>query len=104
MLGHDSRRALYSGWLLSNVTFVDSCFAYRLKRIDETDDLYTQQLASKLEKGDIAPPASKGLHVYSRTVSGTTLGALPAVLGYFKAIRALCDKYDVLLLLNEVGF
>jgi hypothetical protein len=35
-------------------------------------------------------------------VVGATLGAVPAVAGYFKRIREICDKYGVLLILDEV--
>ena len=33
---------------------------------------------------------------------GATLGAVPAVPGYFEAIRETCDKYDVLFIADEV--
>jgi adenosylmethionine-8-amino-7-oxononanoate aminotransferase len=35
-------------------------------------------------------------------VVGATLGAVPAVEGYFKRIREICDTYGVLLILDEV--
>jgi adenosylmethionine-8-amino-7-oxononanoate aminotransferase len=35
-------------------------------------------------------------------VSGATLGAVPAVPGYFRRIRQICDRYGVLLILDEV--
>lgn len=35
-------------------------------------------------------------------VVGATAGALPATEGYFKRIREICNKYDVLLILDEV--
>jgi hypothetical protein len=38
----------------------------------------------------------------AETVVGATLGAVTAVPGYFKRIRAICDRYDVLLILDEV--
>ena len=30
------------------------------------------------------------------------LGCVPAVRGYFKAVRTICDKYGALLVLDEV--
>src|SRR5690606_26590882 len=36
------------------------------------------------------------------TVGGATAGVLTPVPGYFKAVRAVCDKYGVLLILDEV--
>ena len=35
-------------------------------------------------------------------VVGATMGAVPAVPGYFKRVRNICDKYGVLLILDEV--
>ena len=35
-------------------------------------------------------------------VVGATIGAVAAVPGYFKRIREICDRYDVLLILDEV--
>ena len=35
-------------------------------------------------------------------VVGATLGALPATPGYFQEIRAICDRYDVLFIADEV--
>ena len=36
-------------------------------------------------------------------VVGATLGTVPAVPGYFHRVREICDKYGVLLILDEVG-
>ncbi|HEY9547962.1 MAG TPA: aminotransferase class III-fold pyridoxal phosphate-dependent enzyme, partial [Kiloniellaceae bacterium] len=38
----------------------------------------------------------------AETVVGATAGAVPPVADYFKRIRAVCDKYGVLLILDEV--
>ena len=38
----------------------------------------------------------------AETVSGTTLGCAIATKGYFKAVREVCDKHDILMILDEV--
>lgn len=100
--GHDARRALYGDFMSNNVRFVDPCFAYRFKRKGETDWAYVQRLADQLEAEilDLGPENVAGF--VAETVSGTTLGCATATEGYFKAVRALCDKYDILLILDEV--
>lgn len=36
------------------------------------------------------------------TVVGATTGCVPSVEGYFKAMRAVCDRHGALLILDEV--
>ena len=38
----------------------------------------------------------------AETVVGATAGAIPPTPGYFKAVRALCDRYGILLIADEV--
>ena len=35
---------------------------------------------------------------------GATTGCVPAPKGYFKAMKSVCDKHGVLLILDEVSF
>ncbi|KAH7131677.1 pyridoxal phosphate-dependent transferase [Dactylonectria estremocensis] len=100
--GHDSRRAMYRDWLSGNVSFVDPCFAYRLKEKGEGDDAYVKRLGDQLEAEILRVGPEKVSAFVAETVSGTTLGCVPAVSGYFKAVREICDKHDVLLILDEI--
>ncbi|KAF0639584.1 hypothetical protein FPSE5266_03521 [Fusarium pseudograminearum] len=99
--GHDSRRAMYLPWLSQNVSFVDPCFPYRLKEC-ESDETYARRLADQLEAEILHVGPEKVSAFVAETVSGTTLGCVPAVAGYWKAIRKVCDDYDVLLILDEI--
>ncbi|RBA13036.1 hypothetical protein FPRO05_13843 [Fusarium proliferatum] len=99
--GHKSRRAMYGHWLSHNVSFVDPCFAYRLKG-NESDQDYVKRLADQLEAEILRIGPENVSAFVAETVSGTTLGCLPAVPGYFKAVREICDRHDVLLILDEI--
>lgn len=100
--GHDSRRALYGCWMSGNVSFVDPCYAYRCRGDGESDGEYVQRLKDQFENEVMKVGPENVAGFVAETVSGTTLGCLPAVPGYFKAIRDVCDKYEILLILDEV--
>lgn len=101
--GHESRRAYYQAWMPQNVTFVDPCFAYRMKKAGETDEQYVARLEKQLDDEILRLGPDTVAAFVAETVSGTTLGCLTPVPGYFKAIREVCDKYGVLLILDEVS-
>lgn len=100
--GHDARRETYACWLADNASFVDPCFPYRLQKANESDAAYVQRLADQLEAEIVRLGAENVSAFIAETVSGTTLGCATAVPGYFQAIRKICDKYDILLILDEI--
>ncbi|CDM37839.1 hypothetical protein DTO013E5_6356 [Penicillium roqueforti] len=100
--GHESRREFYKDFMSSNVSFVDPCYAYRMKWEMESNEDFAQRLARQFEDEIIRVGPDRVAGFIAETVSGTTLGCLPAVPGYFKAIRDICDKYEVLLILDEI--
>lgn len=102
--GHDSRRAFYKDFMSKNVSFVDPCYAYRMKTDGEDDETFVKRLASQFEEEILRIGPDKVAGFVAETVSGTTLGSVPAVPGYWKAIREICDRYGVLLILDEVCF
>jgi adenosylmethionine-8-amino-7-oxononanoate aminotransferase len=100
--GHESRREYYKSWLSKNVSFVDPCYGYRAKIGKETDAQYVERLKVQLEDEFLRLGPETVAGFIAETVSGTTLGCLAATPGYFKAVREVCDKYGVLLILDEV--
>lgn len=100
--GHDARREFYKDIMSSNVSFVDPCYAYRLKQSNETDEQYAERLANQVEDEILRLGSDSVAGSFVETVSGTTLGCVLAVSGYFARIRKICDKYGVLLILDEV--
>ncbi|KAM0271699.1 hypothetical protein ACHAPA_002464 [Fusarium lateritium] len=95
---------MYRHWLSHNVSFVDPCFAYRLKEDgNEYDEAYVKRLADQLEDEILRIGPENVSAFVAETVSGTTLGCVPAVPGYFKAIRQICDKYDIMCGMGKTG-
>lgn len=88
--------------LLVPAHHVSPCYPYRERREDESDVQYAQRLADELEaKIQELGPDTVAAFV-AETVVGATAGALAPVGDYLKRIRAVCDKYGVLLILDEV--
>jgi adenosylmethionine-8-amino-7-oxononanoate aminotransferase len=85
--------------LLVKTSHVSPCYAYRGKQPGESDAAYVDRLASELEKQF---QEKSVIAFVAETVAGATLGAVPPVPGYFKRVRELCDRYGVLLILDEV--
>jgi len=102
--GHESRREYYRPWISNNVTFVDPCYGYRAKDDGDTDAEYVSKLKQQLEDAFQALGPDTVAAFVAETVSGTTLGCVPPVPGYFQAVREVCDKHGALLILDEVSF
>jgi adenosylmethionine-8-amino-7-oxononanoate aminotransferase len=99
--GHLARRETYLP-LLADVSHISACFAYRGKRDGETDQSYGARVADELEEAILRAGAATIAAFIAEPVVGATIGAVAAVPGYFRRIREICDRYDVLLILDEV--
>ena len=78
------------------------CYAYRHKRADESEEEYGRRVADELEAEIKRLGAENVAAFVAETVVGATAGVVPPVPGYFKRIREICDRYGVLLILDEV--
>jgi adenosylmethionine-8-amino-7-oxononanoate aminotransferase len=99
--GNEWRRAPFAP-ILVPATHVAPCYPYREQRADETPEAYGQRLAAELEAAIVEKGADTVIAFVAETIGGATAGVLTPVPGYFKAVRAVCDKYGVLLILDEV--
>ncbi|MBR9754321.1 aspartate aminotransferase family protein [Cobetia sp. 4B] len=88
--------------LLINVSHVSPCYAYRDQQPDETPEAMGIRLAAELEAEILRLGAENVMAFVAEPVVGATLGAVTAVPGYFRRIREVCDRYGVLLILDEV--
>lgn len=95
------RRSIFEP-LLAPGTFVSPCYAYRDQWTEETDAQYAARLARELDTviAELGPDTVAAF--VAETVVGSTNGAVPPVDGYFRAIREVCDRHGVLLVLDEV--
>ncbi len=99
--GNLARRKIFLP-LLHDWPKIEPCYAYRKQRPDETDAEYANRAASALEAAILEAGPENVAAFLAETVVGATLGAVPAVSGYFQAVRQICDRYNVLLILDEV--
>lgn len=88
--------------LLINITHISPCYEYAERSDDETVDQYGLRVAQELEDEILRIGEDKVIAFIAEPVVGATLGAVSAVDGYFTRIREICDKYGVLLILDEV--
>jgi adenosylmethionine-8-amino-7-oxononanoate aminotransferase len=99
--GHMQRREAFKP-LLFEAHHIEPCYAYRHRRSDEDDEAYGFRAAAALEKKliELGPETVAGF--VAEPVVGATAGAVTPAPGYFKRIREICDRYGVLLILDEV--
>ena len=88
--------------LLVAAHHVSPCYAYREQGAQEDDAHYAQRLAAELEAKILELGPETVAAFVAETVVGATAGALAPVGDYLKRIRAVCDRYGVLLILDEV--
>jgi adenosylmethionine-8-amino-7-oxononanoate aminotransferase len=99
--GNEWRRAQFRP-LLVETHHIDPCFAYRYQQPGESDQDYAARAAQALEDKILELGPETVMAFVAETVVGATLGSVPPVADYFKRIRAICDRYGVLLILDEV--
>jgi hypothetical protein len=99
--GNRWRRAQFSSMLI-DISHISECYAYRGQRDGESPEAYGRRVADELEAQIQARGADRVAAFVAEPVVGATLGAVTAVPGYFRRIREICDRHDVLLILDEV--
>ncbi|MEC9312534.1 MAG: aspartate aminotransferase family protein [Pseudomonadota bacterium] len=88
--------------LLIGVSHIAPCYEYVDRAEGESSFDYGQRAANELEAEILRLGPETVMAFMAEPVVGATSGAVPAVEGYFKRIREICDKYGVLLILDEV--
>jgi len=99
---HVERRKPYQDMLGHNTSHISPAYAYRHQRADESAENYGKRAAQELEDEILKVGPEKVAAFVAETVVGATIGVVPPPPGYFREIRRICDKYGVLLILDEV--
>ncbi len=99
--GNMARREMFEPMLME-VSHIVPCYAYRYKEPGESDEAFGRRAADELEAEILRLGPETVAAFIAEPVVGATLGAVPPVAGYFKRIREICDRYGVLLILDEI--
>ncbi|GMG81869.1 aspartate aminotransferase family protein [Paralimibaculum aggregatum] len=99
--GNPARKAPYAP-LLAEMHHIPPCHHYRHGEPGESAEDYGRRAADALEAEILRLGPETVMAFMAETVSGATLGCVPPAPGYFRRIREICDRYGVLLILDEV--
>lgn len=99
--GNVKRREVYAP-MLFQAHFIGPCYEYRLREYLETAEDYGRRAAAELETAILELGPENVAAFICEPVVGATLGAVPAAAGYLKTVRDICDRYGVLLILDEI--
>ena len=101
-LGGDTvRRAPYEPMLMP-VTHISPCYEYRGRRADESPEAYGERVAGELDAAIRRLGPENVAAFFFEPVVGGSLGCAPAVKGYARRLREICDAHGVLLVADEV--
>lgn len=98
--GHTGRRRYYQPLML-HTPHIAPCYCYRCP-FNLAPDKCHVECADELEKAILYEGPDSVSAFIAEPVVGATAGALVPKDGYFQRIREICDRYDVLLISDEV--
>jgi adenosylmethionine-8-amino-7-oxononanoate aminotransferase len=99
--GNRWRRRQFAA-LLPEMSHIPECYPYRGQHQEETLEAYGLRMADTLEAEILRIGPNNVAAFIAEPVVGATLGAAAAAPGYFRRIREICDRHQVLLILDEV--
>ncbi len=100
--GNEWRRAQFTSLLSPAMHHIDACHYWRLAENGESEFDYATRAANSLEQKILELGAENIAAFLAEPVVGATMGAVTAPDGYFSRIREICDRFGVLLILDEV--
>ena len=100
--GNRWRRGQFEPLLSTAMSHIDACHYWRWGLPGETPEDYGRRIADQLEARILELGPETVAAFIAEPVVGATMGAVPPAPGYFARIREICDRYGVLLILDEV--
>lgn len=97
-----ARKVPYQGFEYPHVSHVTPAYAYRYKLDGETDDQFTKRLLQELEDEFLRVGPEKVIAFIAEPIVGATSGCVVPPAGYLAGVRKVCDKYGILLILDEI--
>ncbi|KAL3471471.1 pyridoxal phosphate-dependent transferase [Aspergillus californicus] len=96
------KKTLFAPLLLKNVSQVSPCHPWRDMQEGETSEDYVNRLKQELEDEfqRLGPETVCGFII--EPMVGTALGCVPALPGYLRAMKEVCDRHGALLIFDEI--
>ena len=100
--GNRWRRSQFEPYLAPTMHHIDPCHYWRWGEPGESAEAYGLRVADQLEQKILELGPDTVAAFIAEPVVGATMGAVPAAPDYFSRVREICDRYGVLLILDEV--
>jgi adenosylmethionine-8-amino-7-oxononanoate aminotransferase len=99
--GNSARRRASAAPLL-DWPRIAPCYAYRGRLAGESLESYVERVADELETAIVDIGPDRVAAFICEPVVGASLGVVPAESGYLERIRAVCDRYGILWIADEI--
>lgn len=99
-----ARKVPYANFQGGNVSWVSPAYQYQYSnwKDGETEEEFAQRLVKELDAHFQELGVENVIAFVAEPLVGATSGCTPAPKGYFRGVREVCDKYGILLILDEV--
>lgn len=97
-----ARKVPYQGFGYEHVSHVSPPYAYRYMRDGESEADFTGRLLQELDDEFQRVGPGRVIAFIAESVIGATAACVTPPAGYLRGVRALCDKYGILMILDEI--